>query len=115
MKDTRLYFASAIVLLLSGVWAVWSILETNLLNDLYIFSPEQLQAISTYSINQHGNYTKALVANIVDQLRSDPSIAPHLAVKEEWMFNNAGGAMGAMYIIHASASLSPRGASSVTN
>ena len=102
MKDTRIHLISAIVLLLSTIYGLYAILDTRLLDKYYIFSPDRLHALSRNSIHQHGNDTKALVAGIIDQLRTDESIAPHLNVDEEWVFNNAGGAMGAMYIIHAS-------------
>lgn len=105
MKDTRVYFYSIVALALSGIYAIYCLLETNLLESHYIFTPEKLHELSQISIQRHGNDTKALVANIVEQLRADESIAPYLSVREEWMFNNAGGAMGAMYIIHASKSL----------
>ena len=107
MKDTRVYFWSLVVLALSSIYAIYCILETNLLESHYIFTPAKLHALSQASIQQHGNNTKALVANIVEQLRADDSVAPYISVDEEWMFNNAGGAMGAMYIIHASKSNLP--------
>jgi C-8 sterol isomerase len=94
-------------LVLSSIYAIYCLLETNLLECHYIFTPEKLHALSLASIQQHGNDTKAIVANIVEQLRTDDSVAPYLSVGEEWMFNNAGGAMGAMYIIHASKSNHP--------
>lgn len=108
MKDTRMYFSSFIILALSSIYAIYAILDTRLLDNHYIFTPEKLHALSQASIQQHGNNTKALVANIVEQLRADESIAPYVSETEEWMFNNAGGAMGAMYIIHASKSDSKR-------
>ena len=106
MKDSRIYFSSVVILALASIYAIYSILETNLLEGHYIFTPAKLHALSQASIQQHGNNTKALVANIVEQLRADDAVAPYLSVDEEWMFNNAGGAMGAMYIIHASKSKS---------
>ena len=103
MKDsTRIYFASAIGLLLAAMFGINSMLDSGMLEPFHIFSPEKLHAMSINSIQQHGNDTKALVASIVEQLRADESISPYVSVDEQWMFNNAGGAMGAMYIIHAS-------------
>ena len=102
MKDTRIYVSSLFVLLMASLYGVYSLLGTSFLDSYYIFTPERLHALSLRSIEQYGNNTKALVASIVDQLRADNSLAPYLSVNEEWMFNNAGGAMGAMYIIHAS-------------
>ena len=72
------------------------------LDRFYIFNPTQLHDLSLKAIDRHGNDTKAVVASIVDELSSDPKIAKHVNVQEEWIFNNAGGAMGGMYIIHAS-------------
>lgn len=89
------------VLLAAILYSVYSILEANL-ERFYIFTPEQLHKVSLNAIEQHGNHTESVVASIVMQLREVPTIKPHLAVEEEWIFNNAGGAMGAMYIIHAS-------------
>ena len=105
MKDTQVYFSSFLILVLSSIYGLYIILGTTLLGDHYVFNPEKLHALSRSSIQQHGNDTKAIVTSIVEQLRSDNSIAPYLSADEEWMFNNAGGAMGAMYIIHASKSI----------
>lgn len=104
MKETRFYFSTLIVLLLASVYAISGILDTNFFERHYIFTPESLHDLSKSAIALHGNNTKALVSSIVEQLRDDPSISPYLSVEEEWCFNNAGGAMGAMYIIHASKS-----------
>lgn len=68
----------------------------------FVFSPEKLQALSQTCVQTYGNDTRAMVTSIVDQLRQDPSVSSYISQDEEWIFNNAGGAMGAMYLIHAS-------------
>jgi len=67
----------------------------------YIFSPEQLKDVSQRAIAAHGNDTTSVVKYIVDEL-SEKLPGGYVNLDEEWIFNNAGGAMGAMYIIHAS-------------
>lgn len=74
----------------------------------FIFAPEKLHILSQQCVQTYGNDTKAMVATIVDQLRQDDKLAPYLSTSEEWIFNNAGGAMGAMYLIHASTSYSSK-------
>lgn len=71
------------------------------LSQFYIFSPDQLHELSTRAIQVHGNDTASIVNYIVDELDSTVP-GNHLNKDQEWVFNNAGGAMGAMYIIHAS-------------
>lgn len=102
----RLYLVSALVLLASVIYGIDKILDSEVLAPFHIFDPAKLHALSVASIAEHGNNTKAIVASIVENLRADDSISPYLSVDEQWMFNNAGGAMGAMYIIHASKSFS---------
>lgn len=58
-------------------------------------------------VTEHGNSTERIFDGILTELRADPKIGPTLNTndwrrEEEWVFNNAGGAMGSMYIIHAS-------------
>jgi C-8 sterol isomerase len=79
------------------------ILEQNL-ESFYIFEREQLHDLSQRAIKAHGNDTGAIVKYIVDELQAKhPSnVNPYHDVPEEWFFNNAGGAMGGMYVIHAS-------------
>ncbi|KAF4998505.1 hypothetical protein FGRMN_3124 [Fusarium graminum] len=73
--------------------------EQNL-EQFYIFDLKHLDDLSKRAIAKHGQDTRAVVKLIVDELsEKNPE---HVNVKEEWVFNNAGGAMGAMYIIHAS-------------
>lgn len=55
----------------------------------------------------HGTNTDQIFEHILTELRKDPKIGPTLNAHSfreptEWVFNNAGGAMGSMYIIHAS-------------
>lgn len=102
MKETRFYFSSAVVLLLAGLYAIYAFLDAKLFDRHYIFTPENLHSLSKDAIAQHGNNTRAVVDSIVQHLRADVNLSPYLSVDEEWCFNNAGGAMGAMYIIHAS-------------
>ena len=67
----------------------------------YIFDHTELAVLAKNAVNTHGNDTRAVIDTIVSELKSQhPSYA--IASQEEWIFNNAGGAMGAMYLIHAS-------------
>ncbi|KAK0720081.1 C-8 sterol isomerase [Lasiosphaeris hirsuta] len=72
------------------------------LESFYIFEIDHLKDLSQRGIDAHGNDTRAIVSYIVDELTTRVSTKNHINVEEEWVFNNAGGAMGAMYIIHAS-------------
>lgn len=92
---------SLAVLLFAALYGIYTILDANL-ESFYIFNPPQLHKIALSAIDQHGNNTQAIVSDIISQLSAIDSIKPHLNFQEEWIFNNAGGAMGAMYIIHAS-------------
>lgn len=90
--------------------AVYSYLDARL-DQFYIFNPEHLHDLSQRAIKAHGDDTRSVVNFIVTELEEKVG-SQYLSTEEEWVFNNAGGAMGAMYIIHASTSilftLSPR-------
>lgn len=90
--------------ILATITALLSVLIYYLdshLEDFYIFTPPQLHNLSLRAIGAHGNDTRAVVAYIVGEL-SEKLPGGYVNLDEEWIFNNAGGAMGAMYIIHAS-------------
>ncbi|CAE7199553.1 Squalene epoxidase [Pyrenophora teres f. teres] len=70
------------------------------LPQFYIFSPSQLHALSLEALSLHGNNTTAVVSHMATSLSRTHGRTINL--DEEWIFNNAGGAMGAMYILHAS-------------
>jgi C-8 sterol isomerase len=78
------------------VWYLESIIE-----NFYIFDPVELKDLSLRALEVHGNDTRSVVAYIVKEL-STKLPGGYINLDEEWIFNNAGGAMGAMYIIHAS-------------
>ena len=73
--------------------------ERNL-DNFYIFDLDELHDVSKRGLAEHGNDTRAVVKYIVDDLHK--THGAHINLQEDWVFNNAGGAMGAMYIIHAS-------------
>lgn len=80
---------------------LWYVLEQRL-ESFYIFQPEQLHDLQTRALAAHGDDTRSVVKYIVDELSTQAGTKSHINLDEEWVFNNAGGAMGAMYIIHAS-------------
>jgi len=74
--------------------------EKNL-DSFYLFEPAHLHDLAKRSIASNGNDTRAIVRDIVAELRE--RVPAHVSKTEDWFFNNAGGAMGGVYIIHASA------------
>ena len=75
-------------------------IEQNL-ESFYIFDTDHLHGVTRRAVEKHGEDTRAVVSHIIEELEGKVS-ATHLNLEEDWMFNNAGGAMGGMYIIHAS-------------
>ncbi|TVY23812.1 C-8 sterol isomerase [Lachnellula hyalina] len=71
------------------------------LERFYIFSTSELHDLSLRAISTHGNDTAAVVTFIAGEL-SEKLPGGYVNLDQEWIFNNAGGAMGAMYILHAS-------------
>ncbi|KAL1888655.1 C-8 sterol isomerase [Ceratocystis pirilliformis] len=80
---------------------LYYLLDANL-DKFYVFSPDNLRAAAKAGIEKHGNNTRAIVDYIVAELRADEKVAPYVSQSEDWFLNNAGGAMGGMYVIHAS-------------
>lgn len=66
----------------------------------YIFDPHVLQEVAQHNIAKYGNDTHAMITHIAEDLES--KYPGHVNLKEEWVFNNAGGAMGSMWILHGS-------------
>ncbi|CAP73741.1 uncharacterized protein PODANS_2_11010 [Podospora anserina S mat+] len=80
---------------------IFYVLDQNV-DKFYVFNLPQLDAVTKAAINAHPGDTKAMVKYIVDELKADVTVSRYVNTDEQWVFNNAGGAMGAMYIIHAS-------------
>ncbi|KFH47669.1 C-8 sterol isomerase-like protein [Hapsidospora chrysogenum ATCC 11550] len=90
----------AILALMTGLLSSVVYLVEQNLESFYIFETDHLHDLSKRGIEKHGNNTRGVVEYIVAEL-SERNPA-HVNLEEDWVFNNAGGAMGAMYIIHAS-------------
>jgi hypothetical protein len=74
----------------------------------YSFTPEVLNQCVQTTLQQHGaksNDTAAIITTLLEQLTAaypDAGFQVDFRDTSEWVFNNAAGAMGSMYIIHAS-------------
>ncbi|KAI0166850.1 ERG2 and sigma1 receptor-like protein [Hypoxylon sp. FL1284] len=93
-----------IVGVLIGIFTPIVYLMERNLSRFYIFELDELADLAGRSVKAHGNDTARMIEYIVTELRENhPShVNPKWNVEEEWFFNNAGGAMGSMYIIHSS-------------
>ena len=91
---------TVLTVVIALVSALFYFLDSHL-EWFYIFKPSELHDLSLRAIGAHGNDTRAVVDFIVGEL-SQKLPGGYVNLDEEWIFNNAGGAMGAMYIIHAS-------------
>ncbi|KAI0355889.1 C-8 sterol isomerase [Trametes cingulata] len=70
----------------------------------YVFTPEGLHALAQAAVRAHPGDINAIIPYIVSNLTAEysPAVVALNTNASEWVLNNAGGAMGAMYIIHAS-------------
>ncbi|THU97388.1 C-8 sterol isomerase [Dendrothele bispora CBS 962.96] len=72
----------------------------------YVFEPTKLHQLAQSAIANaaHENDITGMIQHIVTNLTAEysSSVISLNTDSSEWMFNNHGGAMGAMYIIHAS-------------
>jgi C-8 sterol isomerase len=68
----------------------------------FIFDQNVLQQVAQRNIAKYSgsNDTHAMIANIAADLEKE--YPGHISIEEEWVFNNAGGAMGSMWMLHAS-------------
>ncbi|OQU97296.1 hypothetical protein CLAIMM_03248 [Cladophialophora immunda] len=112
----RLSAGLLIVALLTSLYT-WA---DSVKSKWYMFDPAALQKLVDDSLSRYPNSTAGVVHSIVTTLREqhgpaliseDPfphvvqnssEISPLSPYPSQWVFNNAGGAMGSMYIIHAS-------------
>jgi C-8 sterol isomerase len=99
-QSTRTRSLRILAVIVAVISALFYFLDSHL-EAFYIFTPLQLHDLSLRAIGTHGNDTRAVVGYIVGEL-SEKLPGGYVNLDEEWIFNNAGGAMGAMYIIHAS-------------
>ncbi|KAK3679450.1 C-8 sterol isomerase [Recurvomyces mirabilis] len=99
-SDSRILALTTLICLASAIYGLIQL--DSLLDSFYIFNPPDLHNLSLQAISLHGTNTSGIVSHIVTTLHQDPKLSPYLSINEGWIFNNAGGAMGAMYIIHAS-------------
>ncbi|KAG5440015.1 hypothetical protein PCK2_000623 [Pneumocystis canis] len=76
--------------------------DTFYLRRFFMFSPERLQELSIQAIKKYPHDTKALMNYLAESIRKEygDSILP--LDHSKWFFNNAGNAMGAMILLHAS-------------
>ncbi|KAI1406477.1 ERG2 and sigma1 receptor-like protein [Hypoxylon fuscum] len=90
-------------ILIGVLTPVYYLLERNL-ESFYVFRTDELHDLALRGVKAHGNDTAKIVEYIVAELHENhpDHVNPKWNVAEEWFFNNAGGAMGGMYIIHAS-------------
>ncbi|KAG5932764.1 C-8 sterol isomerase [Claviceps pazoutovae] len=93
--------------LLTALLACMVYIAEQNLPSFYIFRLEELKDVSSRALAQHGNDTRAVVKFIADELHE--THGKMVNVEEDWVFNNAGGAMGAMYILHASTAIGTEG------
>ncbi len=66
----------------------------------HVFDPVELQAIAKTAIARHAGNSTGVVTAVIAAVRA--KYGKHMIDSDEWMFNNAGGAMGSMIVLHAS-------------
>ncbi|KAH9941853.1 C-8 sterol isomerase [Epithele typhae] len=91
------------LLVLLTALATYSTLD-QIKDRWYVFEPGYLHDLAKNAVAAHPDDINAMIPFIVSNLTTEypSSVVKINPDSSEWVFNNAGGAMGAMYIIHAS-------------
>ncbi|KZT62597.1 ERG2 and sigma1 receptor-like protein [Calocera cornea HHB12733] len=93
------------ILVLTGLYFLWAFADTHV-ERFYIFQPESLHALALEALDLYPGQSASSLEKVIDHIvtsLTESHGAKHINVdQKEWFFNNAGGAMGAMYVIHAS-------------
>ncbi len=90
--------------LFSFLFALSVVLFKEFLPRHYIFDPLELQEISKTAIENNKNDTLGIFQEITSSLKSKYGTFINDYNEEDWVFNNAGGAMGSMIVLHCSVS-----------
>ncbi|CCH41102.1 hypothetical protein BN7_639 [Wickerhamomyces ciferrii] len=89
------------------IYYILHVLYDTWLPTNYIFDPVVLNRLSNEVLDQHpeGNIT-LIFEDLAVRLKEEYGdfINPYTTDNDDWVFNNAGGAMGTMFILHASIS-----------
>lgn len=93
--------ARLILIALAVLVPLLALFEANL-PSFFAFKPAKLQQLGQQSIAKHGDDIESLMRDLVDRLQIEyPGLVQDFG-PERWVFNVAGGATGAMMILHAS-------------
>ncbi|KIJ61569.1 hypothetical protein HYDPIDRAFT_115731 [Hydnomerulius pinastri MD-312] len=91
---------------LFGIFCVTCGFLDSIKDRWYVFDPPFLHELAKDAVATYPNNPEGMISHILTNLTSTyPQSSPTISLNtdsSEWVFSNAGGAMGAMYIIHAS-------------
>jgi len=105
-KQSQPRITSANILLkwgtIIGLFLAVCIVFDSQMHRFWVFDQNNLQSIVQAAINRRPANTRELFSFIVANISTQ--YPGHIRQEENWLFNNAGGAMGSMWILHASIS-----------
>ncbi|EFX03121.1 c-8 sterol isomerase [Grosmannia clavigera kw1407] len=91
-----------VLVVLGAILAALAYVVEKNLDSFYVFQPEQLHELAKQGVDKFGNDTAAIISYVHGELLGQASVSKYVAQEQHWFFNNAGGAMGGMTILHAS-------------
>jgi len=99
-QDQRHKHMRSLVVLSLIIVLVAALVAVDMQKDrFYVFDQDVLQDVARKAIAS-SNDTSAIFQSVADQLAH--RYPGHVETNPEWVFNNAGGAMGAMWVLHSS-------------